>query len=161
MTKRTRIPTVQELAQHARDLAQAFDIALLEEVGLRPHEARAIQLSPKGSSAGQKMVVMTVIVDETSYATALHEIGHCVAPLGFVLDHGGQDMTLVQERAAWEWARHYSLDWTIAMEQCATLALGSYEQMEAANAQQRAVQKEQDARRSGALKGWLKKKVGL
>jgi hypothetical protein len=38
------------------------------------------------------------------------------------------NLQLDEERAAWDWARHYALIWTEEMERSAVWALNSYEQ---------------------------------
>lgn len=117
-------------AQHARDLAKAFKVAFIE-MDIAPEEAGA-SVKPHGEYLG--IVKVGRIVDDTTYAVALHEIGHVVAPLGGLVEEkrrlegsAAMRMTLIAERAAWEWAEHYAADWTVGMEQVKLWALSTYE----------------------------------
>lgn len=107
--------------QHVHDLAAAFDCRVIESDQLRPDEALGIQRF--------RIVLCRPVTDETSYAVALHELGHLVAPLGVVRhvvrgDHG--NLLRIEEEAAWEWARHYALDWTPLMESVSRWAESTY-----------------------------------
>lgn len=81
------------------------------------------------------------VIDESTYAVALHELGHCLAPLGRVHHIAGsrafvrtglpatlRDARLLfdAERSAWDWARHYALEWTPLMEHIELLGMQSY-----------------------------------
>jgi hypothetical protein len=81
------------------------------------------------------------VTDATSYAVALHELGHCVHPTGRVNDSQGSrtmrttnnvgtlaDMRfqLLEEHSAWEWAEAMSLEWTPEMQTVKDEALASY-----------------------------------
>jgi hypothetical protein len=113
-----------KLRAHAHDLAKAFDVRLVDTAIMRPEEALSIP--------ARRLVVMSEIVDETTYAVALHEIGHLVAPLGALPHTTGltaarsNGIVLLEEESAWAWAQHYALDWTPAMEQVKEWALSSY-----------------------------------
>lgn len=111
------------LRRHAYELAAAFDVTLIE-TDIAPESAAA--------HAGFRAVVIHPIIDETTYAVALHEIGHLVAPLGAlramhdVRDNDEGNLKRIEEAAAWEWARHYALLWSDVMQHVATWAEGTY-----------------------------------
>ena len=129
-----------QMAQHARSLSRAFHVRLIEDTGLARHEAMAIPVdrlppSKRGALADWSGAVLChPIEDETGYAVALHEIGHVLAPLGSLVHERMRassaveehTLKLMQEEAAWEWAEHYALDWTTAMEQVKQFGLSSY-----------------------------------
>lgn len=160
MTKRAKLPTVEELAAHAREIAKAFKIELIEDNNLcaAPENAVVLHLRKPNSPEFHHAAFVRVLVDETAYAVALHEMGHCVAPLGNIpgAEHN-IELSLMQEHAAWQWAESISLDWTPAMQQVRDYALGSYEKHAIAQRAQ-AVRSERDAvRREVQLKDWIKK----
>ena len=122
MTKQVSA-SVAQLQQHARDLAAAFKVRLVLDAQLRPEEAFAVP--------GRRLVVASTIVDETTYAVVLHEVGHLCAALGDVrmsqaVDGDEQRLKQTEEDAAWTWARHFALIWTDAMEAVANWAEGTY-----------------------------------
>jgi hypothetical protein len=125
MTK--RVSTTTDLQQHARALARAFNVRLYESPDIRPEQACAVP--------ALRLVLLSPIVDETTYAVALHEIGHLCAALGAlhaaVRDGNAVNLRRDEEDAAWLWARHYALDWTDAMEAVAQWAEGTYAAMSA------------------------------
>lgn len=129
------------LSAHVHGLAAAFGVKLIEDPALAPETAGAIprpwmvpvDVGPEG------LVVARPVTDETSYAVVLHELGHVSAPsgqLGPELEFrrvGGPPTTardwallVTEEEAAWEWARHYALDWTPAMESVCQYSLSTY-----------------------------------
>ena len=113
--------SVAELQAHARALAQAFGVQLIEDPQFKPDEAFAL--------AGRRVAVCHPIIDETTYAVALHEMGHVVAPTGSIrhLTTGNEgNLKREEERAAWAWARHYAIDWSPAMDAVAQWAEGTY-----------------------------------
>ena len=107
------------LRDHAHALAKAFGATLLEgsELKERP-EAAFAELTTR-------TVVVARITDESTYAIALHELGHVAAPWGGL--HGSTNLQREAEDAAWAWAKHYALVWTPLMEQVATWARSSYD----------------------------------
>jgi len=113
--------SVAVLRRHVFELARAFDVRVIE-TDIKPDAAAA--------SAHHRAVVISPIVDETTYAVALHELGHVLSPTGFVPDRT-QDLTLLQEESAWAWARHYALDWSPAMESVAEWAFSTYTRRDA------------------------------
>lgn len=121
MTK--KYATVEQLAGHARELAAAFNIPLMEQNDM--HVGQSV-------AAFGLLVVVPVIDDEQKYAAALHEMGHLAAPDGQVCTEdpraSAQSMRLCihSEEAAWAWAEHYALDWTPTMEHLRGITLGTY-----------------------------------
>jgi len=118
------IPTSPaDLRDHALALAKAFSVTLFEgsEFKQAPEAAFAV--------TGYRIVVVAPIRDETTYAIALHEIGHLAAPCGEL--RGNANLMRAAEDAAWEWARHYALEWTPLMEKVATWARSSYDALPA------------------------------
>jgi hypothetical protein len=121
MTKLHRQVAPAELAQHVRGLGAAFAVRIIEDSQLKPEDA--------GASAVHRTIVCAPVTDETTYAVALHELGHVVAPLGAIPGNesrGSRGLTRDEEHAAWEWARHYALVWTAAMESVARFSEASY-----------------------------------
>jgi hypothetical protein len=127
-----------KFAQHVSDLARAFEIQLHVDPRMNPDEAGA-----GTTGTGQRFIRVAPVIDETTYCVALHELGHCVAPSGALIteksdamqNHGviatKRDMilTLEEERAAWQWAKHYALEWTPAMDAVRRMAFRSYRQL--------------------------------
>jgi hypothetical protein len=117
----------EDLAPHARALAVAFEIRLIEDSGLKTEQG--------GAAAEQRVVIVAPIVDEATYAVALHEMGHLVAPLGFLKSARAacqsrerlMAVKLAEEEAAWEWAEHYALEWTLTMQAVRDYGYGTYE----------------------------------
>jgi len=117
----SRVPSAGELQAHARELAAAFNVRLIESAQLQPDEALGI--------SGLRVALCAVITDETTYAVALHEIGHLASPTGVVrglVDGQRGNLLRIEEDAAWAWARHYALVWTPLMDRIARWAEGTY-----------------------------------
>lgn len=132
-------------AKHVTELAAAFGVRLIVLRDAAPHEAAAGTIVKKGRqvhhSKRERCVSITPVIDETTYAVALHELGHCLHPAGMVNQtHGSVTMRktnqiatlsdmrlqLLEEESAWEWAHHYALEWTEVMSQVERLALSTY-----------------------------------
>lgn len=134
-------------AQHVTALARAFGVALIVQHDMDPAAATAGFLR---SSRGlpfdlkQRVVVIAPVRDESTYAVALHELGHCIHPLGQCTQtEGSREMRLtnqysterdvrlqlLEERSAWEWAHHYALEWTPVMQAVEDLGMQSYLRM--------------------------------
>jgi hypothetical protein len=114
--------TAAALQAHAHALAVAFDVRLIEAAVLKPEEALGL--------GHIRVALVSTITDETTYAVALHELGHLASPTGMVRGVTTGDLTnllMVEEEAAWQWARHYALEWTPVMERLAAWALSTYE----------------------------------
>jgi len=117
--------TVPELRAHARELAKAFDVRLIECDQLKPEEAFG--------RSDLRAAFCVPVIDETTYLVQLHEIGHMAAPTGIVrgLVEGDRgNLMRIEEAAAWAWARHYALIWSPLMERLAVWAEGTYAQAE-------------------------------
>lgn len=115
--------TPGQLQQHAQQLAQAFDVRLIECAQLEPHEGFAY--------GPRRCVFIHPVTDETTYAVALHELGHFLMPMGWInpqdaINGNVANLRRDEENAAWQWARHYALIWTPVMESVATWAEGTY-----------------------------------
>lgn len=107
--------SAQQLRKHAHDLATGFGVTLIEVDDPRMQHEQAVALPD------MRLAVCTPIIDETTYAIALHELGHVANPAGHVRDARTADsigLTVFEEEAAWAWARHYAMEWTAVMEQC-------------------------------------------
>lgn len=125
------------LARHIDELCRAFDIHLSVRANMPPDAAGAGVV--RGST--RRAILIAPVIDESTYAAALHEIGHCVAPMGMITaEHGSLTMRthnvvstlrdmrlqLEEEMAAWEWARHYAIEWTELMTAVERMSLNSY-----------------------------------
>lgn len=154
MVKRLKPPTAQELAEHARALAQAFQIALVEnnELCQKPEDAVAMHLQIVPGTMFHGCSVQ-VIVDETSYAIALHELGHCIHPLG----NDGSLSAMLKEESAWEWAEHHALIWSTAMQQVKQFSLDSYGQQAKRLAEQNIINEREAGKVQAAAAEWAKK----
>lgn len=155
-----------ELTQHVSDLAAAFKVRLDVRPGMPSDFAGAgyviihcpqcgqrnslrhagtVRCGKCKHPLGRHMVNQTImiapVVDETTYAIALHEMGHCLHPTGRVTEFEGskvmrarnevatlRDMRLqlLEEESAWEWAEANALRWTPDMQAVKDRALGSY-----------------------------------
>lgn len=138
-------------ARHVTELAARFGVRLRvyrssKTEGKRPHDAAALLARSSGTEnmdECEKIVRVPVVSEDTSYATALHEMGHLLHPLGLVHRRDGslhyrktdmpvdlRDVRLLMlaERSAWEWARQFAMDWTPAMDYVARLAFNAYRQ---------------------------------
>jgi hypothetical protein len=118
---KTLVRDPRQYTRHVHGLAGAFNVSLLE-LDVPPEMA--------GAKVAERQVLCRPVVDETSYAVAMHELGHILAPSGALRvatgDADNWELKMAEEEAAWEWAEHYVLDWTPAMEQVKALSLGSY-----------------------------------
>jgi hypothetical protein len=123
--------TPAQMRQHVLDLATAFNVTLT----LDPDRERHFALS----NPTARTVEARDITDDTSYAVVLHELGHCCAPSGALPYERTEALRerdfakigrliLAEEDAAWEWARHYALDWTLGMEAAYQCSFTSYTQ---------------------------------
>lgn len=140
-----RIPTTQELAEHARQIARAFNVALTE-VDILPYEA-GVGFAGKRIGMHNAVLVRT-ITDTASYVIALHELGHLLHPSGSVRDntnHQSMTLSLIEEEAAWEWARHHALDWTMEMESVYVHAIATYHEAVKMEAQERVLKAQKRA----------------
>lgn len=133
MTKRSKLPTVQELFDHAVGIARAFGVSLQEDP-TQPNPEYAYCVPE------EMIVVASPITDEARYAVVLHELGHLLHPGGFMrlgVDKSRREgldplqaalLRLEEEENAWAWAIYASLDWTPTMEHVKILSLQSYQE---------------------------------
>lgn len=125
----------RRLARHVGELAAAFGVQLVVCVGMPPEQAGAGLLRDK------PFIKIAPVIDESTYAVGLHELGHCLSPTGMLHAEMSNTMRTTQqfssvrdvmlkleeERAAWRWAQHYALEWTPLMTYVKVLSLDSYE----------------------------------
>lgn len=86
-------------------------------------------------------ITVAPIIDETTFAVAMHELGHALHPTGRVTDSQGsmsmrklgkiatlRDMRLMllEETSAWEWAEANTPGWTPPMQSVKDWALSTY-----------------------------------
>jgi len=139
------VPTTSQLIEHAYALAKAFEV----ELRLHTHRddgtewPRDLAVAGKCTCGCDRWVVLArTISDDTGYAIVLHELGHCLSPWGtlrFALKleepkpgchprerHRWINLKLEEEEAAWAWARHHALYWSLAMEQVEQYGYRSY-----------------------------------
>lgn len=145
MTYRGRILTTDMMHGHIVDIATAFHIKLFLRSDIKPEEAGAgvvIIRKKDGTTVttDQPAVTARPIVDEVSYATVLHELGHILHPSGHLMSETSKRwqltrqpdslrdvrLTILCEVSAWEWAERFALDWTPTMEHVRKLAMSSY-----------------------------------
>jgi hypothetical protein len=134
--------SVPQMIEHVKSLASAFEVVLVFDHLLPRDVAGAVMVPVEGRNV--RGVIARVITDETGYAVVLHELGHHLSALGSyrsltfkhpptMMDHPTVRHQYArqmwdEEVAAWEWAEHYALQWTVAMEQVKTIALASYDE---------------------------------
>jgi hypothetical protein len=154
------------LAQHISDLGTRFNVRLDVRPGMPPEASGAGYIlvtcpqcerrnklrregvarcgackHPLGTHNRVHCIEIAPVIDETTYAVALHELGHCLHPTGRVNDsHGSRTMRtlnevatiadmryqLLEEHSAWEWARANALTWTPPMQAVHDWAVGTY-----------------------------------
>jgi hypothetical protein len=150
MTKLTRSVSVEELAEHVRQLSEAFGVPIVftKEVG---DNGYTMALQVPGSPL-RCSVITQPVTDECTYAIALHELGHAVEPLGVI-----QTDELAKEELAWNWARHYALIWTTAMDQVEHIGMQSHRLKVQHEEQLRKRQEVLDAKRSQELRGFVRR----
>lgn len=143
------VQRVARYARHVTELAVRYGVLLRvhrRRDGAKPHDAFAGLLSKKGSEPVPfderlKLIYVPRVVDETTYAVSLHELGHHLHPLGYVdkregsrsmREGGGPSdlrdvrLMLIAERSAWEWARENALEWTELMNHNSLQAFETY-----------------------------------
>jgi hypothetical protein len=99
---------LNELWSHIESLAEQHGIKIDTSRIDRPVDAFAVPWC--------RAVCIPPLRSGTGYATALHELGHLLAP--------NQNLSELEcERAAWQWARDNAKWWTPAMEHCMTQSL--------------------------------------
>ena len=99
---------------YAEHIAALVDEHRIERVEMR---------NTTGRSWGvERRVKILPVAGPVSYALALHEIGHIVAPGGF----GRKYSRLDKEMRAWRWAREQAIEWTDRMDGYMQKCLWSY-----------------------------------
>ena len=119
--------TVKDYRDHLKRLSREHNIIVEEVFGGPRHGARAWP--------GLRFIRLPEVCDDTSYALALHEFGHLIAPNGSGISIGQfgdkndpmhcYDL-LKEEFAAWAWARENAIEWTNGMEHTQMLCMKSY-----------------------------------
>lgn len=158
--KLTRPPTVEDLARHVQDLASSFNVAILHTIS-RVEDGRASQIiDTRNGNVLARICEIVPVTDEATYAVALHELGHLIAPNGQVYDKQTSEqerLRVMCEHVAWDWAEHHALDWTVTMEHMRVQALESYERQKRERQADLVKQEASASRRSAELKTFLKK----
>jgi hypothetical protein len=107
---------------HIQQLARDYDVTLLIDPYLDPKRA--------SSEPVDRRVLLPPITDATTYAIALHEIGHVASghtmPSAFIYLIGGGRAVMSVEMEAWRWARQHALEWTPEMTAIEQWGLDSY-----------------------------------
>ena len=137
----------EKMFDHIMALAKAFGIDVDVDDEMRPDGASANLSAARHMLTGhrmpeydRKMIRIYPVIDETTYAAALHELGHLCSPTGMLSHEQSESMqryrqpvtlrdvrlTLVMEDAAWTWAKHYALEWTPLMQHTAQMNLETY-----------------------------------
>lgn len=123
--------TADAMLQHVLQLAKAFDIDVILDPRL-PHDAAGAGEHPKTK---RRFIMIAGVTDETTYAVALHELGHCVSPTGIIRTQKERDkeftlrtikLRIEEEIAAWQWAKRNALEWTPVMIRVRTMTFGTY-----------------------------------
>lgn len=124
---------IELLAQHVQHLAVRHNIEIIHVPGMTIDQACAqrVQASSLGLAVQLSFVYTPPVIDETSYSTAMHELGHLIAPNACepnIEAQMAQSMVhkLEQEDRAWAWARENALVWTAEMETDARYARETY-----------------------------------
>ena len=141
MTKQ-EVKLAMRYAKHVIDLGHAFHVII--QWIIDPDAAAAgTALDDRHLPHAQRRAIVNIppVVDETTYAVALHELGHCIAPCGTLTSTEASHrmikqrqpttlrdvkLRLDEEWAAWEWARAYALEWTPAMVAIERSSISSY-----------------------------------
>lgn len=138
MNSHPNVERFARFARHIEDLCRAFDVRMTVVPGLPPDEGGA---GHRRHDHSQKCIRIAPVIDDTTYAVALHEIGHCVSPLGMMTESEGSAtmrlthncatlrdvrLQLEEEYAAWGWAHYYALEWNDLMTTVETYAVNTY-----------------------------------
>lgn len=121
--------TTQELAEHVAELCMRFKLMVEYRTDVPPHGSDSVHAKLQGTIISG--IRVQPITDETSYAVAMHEIGHGLHPLGLAgkfQNNPYEDarLKLLRERSAWEWAEQNALDWSPTMQAVRDMCLKSY-----------------------------------
>src|SRR4051812_49145964 len=79
-------------AQHVQHLAQEHRIEILHPVGITIDHAQAIKqyLRMLDRTEIAKSIAVPPVVDDVTYSTAMHELGHLIAPHACLPDLVGE-----------------------------------------------------------------------
>jgi hypothetical protein len=100
-----------DYAEHVAGLLAAHGIVVTERRGAR---GRAY--------ARDRRIRIAPVRGPVSYAIALHEIGHVVAPMA----SGRQHRRIDKEVRAWRWAMSAAVEWTERMDRTMQRSLAGY-----------------------------------
>jgi hypothetical protein len=128
-----------QLERHVRALASAFNVLIQFD----PEMDAVMSDIVRYSNAKTNRVVASIIrcrpvEDDTTYAIAMHELGHACDPMGYAPDDVREEnmsksrranLELDCERAAWRWARHYALTWNHSMDLVMYASLSHYKNL--------------------------------
>lgn len=115
---------------HIHELAAELGATFLTDPPCTdPTEARA--------NIRQRIVHAPTVVDDETYVANLHELGHIATGHGRQMSYAyhvfhlrtkdDRERQLVDERAAWDWARIHAQHWSLRMELFRAAAMASYE----------------------------------
>jgi|SRR5579862_3509443 len=128
--------SMERLASHARAIAKENGVVLIE--------SELVDSTDAMTNFVRKTIVMPCIDNLKAYGTAMHELGHLLAPGGIhedrkakrgafsyrnyheALKAGVLEFMIDEENAAWKWAKAHSLIWNEEMQQDADRALETY-----------------------------------
>src|SRR5438270_742454 len=125
--------THTDLLRHVIYLAVEHKVAVIMDQRLtnRGHAA----MDTEGTIRSH--VRIPIVVNESSYAIALHELGHLLTSDGHLRMHEKEAFTshltlrelfmmLQEEHAAWSWAKRHALVWTDEMKHVEKRGIESY-----------------------------------
>jgi len=118
-------------SEHVLQLCMAFDVRISPlPPQLMDRAAAGWMHDAPVMDDRTRLIRIAEPTDETTYAAALHELGHLLHPLGTLVaregslryrttgrPHDARDvrLRLTSELAAWEWAHANALEWTEVM----------------------------------------------
>jgi hypothetical protein len=119
---------------HVKHLAELHDVVLVHLPGMTINHAAAqkLDITLDGVRGEARVVYTPEVVDEVTYSTALHEMGHLIEPgacehIPDVLNDAEVYMRKIgMEDRAWQWARTNAIVWTAEMESDARYARETY-----------------------------------
>ena len=120
----------RELRDHAFRVAHAFGITIIE-VPIGATARTLVAYIPTRS------IITSPIINESTYAAALHEMGHLEHPNGAIVAEillaqklhqtlRANRLSLYREECAWEWAQNIACRWSAMMEAVKDYGLASY-----------------------------------
>lgn len=136
--------SVDELHRHVLELGRAFNVTIDETAKAAEFSHARQDCDMRTGAIMAARIVLPRIDSVFIYTIAMHELGHCVDPLGTVggdevIRKYGRNVPIQQaqnmrelnlhytcEEAAWNWARHYSLVWTDESDRAHRLGMDTY-----------------------------------